>query len=369
MAVFKSTDHGENWSALPQPELWSSGKIAFDSEDSPSLYVYDAYNINRSTDGGQHWSKLQSPYSSSAYMNELAFDPQNLSIIHAALYSYNVATAQYVLTYGISTDGGTIWTLKRLCTDSSDAYGYAYAVAVAKNNPNIIYIGGYEYSSDSGNKPRFFKSSDGGTTFQDRSLPSYAYYVIDIVIDPSDTNKVYAGTPTGVYRTTDGGLTWTPNDYYIPSVNSLSLIGGTLYAATSGGPYQSIDGGKSWTSLTSTGLSGIGGVGIIVENPSGTNLFYANAAGVFRSTNSGASWQSCHSGIIAGQISAIYIPPSAPTTLYASINNNSLYKTTNATSTPVTWERFDKFFTCATVCSMVSPPDDPDKLYALEGGG
>jgi hypothetical protein len=365
MTLFKSIDHGENWFTPPQPNLWSSGKIVFDSNEPPNLYVYDSYQINKSTDGGQHWTTTSAP--ASAYINNIAFNSQNPSFIHAALYCYNSVLAQYELTYGISEDSGTTWTLKKLCTN----YSYPYKIVVAKSNPQIIYIGGMEIAS-SVYKGILLKSSDGGVTFQDRTS-SISGYVYDIVIDPSDTNKVYIATSTGVFKTTNGGSTWTPNNGYIPTPNSLCVLEGTtptvLYCATNSGPYRSIDGGINWTSLITTGLSGTGGVGIIAEKPLGTNLFYANTVGVFKSTNAGASWQSCNGGMIAAQISAIYIPPLAPTTLYASVDNNSLYKTANAASTPVTWQRFDKFFVCTTIGSMVSPPDDPDKLYALEGGG
>lgn len=100
--------------------------------------------------------------------------------------------------------------------------------------------------------------------------------------------EVFVGTIShGVYKTSNGGQTWTASNTGIPATGiiSLSEVNGALYAASNSALYYSNDGGASWVSI-STGLGGT------VNNVTqvGTKLLASTINGVYASSNSGASW-------------------------------------------------------------------------------
>jgi photosystem II stability/assembly factor-like uncharacterized protein len=139
--------------------------------------------------------------------------------------------------------------------------------------------------------------------------------VTDIAIDPERPDTVYAGTGSGgVWKSDDGGLNWSPSwPPELPqAIGGLAAApDGTLYAGTgeptpaggyvvsSGrGVFRSEDGGVTWTPSGGLGRSGaIGRIAVDPRDPSrvfaaasGSPLFPGGERGLYRSTNAGASW-------------------------------------------------------------------------------
>ena len=201
------------------------------------------------------------------------------------------------------------------------------AVRIQQSNPNVVWVGTGE-----GN-PRnsmnlgsgIFRSRDGGKTWQCLGLEA-TKTIHRILIDPSDSNTVYAGamgdpfTPgphRGLYKTTDGGKSWTRilftnersgvADLVMDPHNPQKLFAAlyehrrTPYSFTSGGPgsglFVTYDGGASWKKLgPEQGLpSGeLGRIGIAIA-PSDTNRVYAKVEAtknaLYRSDDAGKSWK------------------------------------------------------------------------------
>ncbi len=200
------------------------------------------------------------------------------------------------------------------------------AIAIQQNNPDVIWVGTGE-----GN-PRnsmnlgmgVFKSIDGGKTWQHMGL-ELTKTVHRIIVDPKDPNSVYVGalgdpfTPNehrGLYKTTDGGLTWklilSKNnmtgvaDLVMDSQNPNKLFAAlyehrrTPYYFTSGGPgsglYMTLDGGETWKQIgEAEGFPAgeLGRIGIAMA-PSDSNRVYAKVEAtknaLYRSDDAGVSW-------------------------------------------------------------------------------
>jgi photosystem II stability/assembly factor-like uncharacterized protein len=236
------------------------------------------------------------------------------------------------LEYWMGTTGGGVWKT----TDggmnwqpSSDAAfgGTIGAIAVAESNPDIVYVGGGEthIRGNTSHGDGLWKTTDGGRTWTSMGLRE-TRHIARVRVHPTDPNIVYVGAlghafgnnpERGVYKSTDGGVTWARILYRNDSTGISDLImdpndPNTLYAAfwhayrrpwmlNSGGPggglMKTTDGGATWTELTANpGLPrGIWGkVGIAVSPANSRRVWAiieADSGGVYRSDDAGATWQ------------------------------------------------------------------------------
>lgn len=198
-------------------------------------------------------------------------------------------------------------------------------VTVAPSDPSIVWVGTGEpnnrQSSSWGNG--VYRSMDGGKTWTHMGLKD-SHHIGRIVIHPTDPNVVYvaalgrlwgANKERGVFKTTDGGKTWTlalfiNEDTGVVDIAMDPQSPNTLYAAAyqrrrtaygfnGSGPhsalYKTTDGGATWRKLTKGlpegGETGRIGVTVYCKNP---NIVYAiiqhAQGGVFRSEDKGETW-------------------------------------------------------------------------------
>src|SRR5262249_17310094 len=113
-----------------------------------------------------------------------------------------------------STNAGVSWTP----VFDSVRTGSIGAVAVAPSNPDVVWVGTGEANNmrSSSWGTGVYKSTDGGRTWSPAMLPG-SQHIARIVIDPRDPNVVFGaslgppwapGGERGIYKTTDGGKTW-----------------------------------------------------------------------------------------------------------------------------------------------------------------
>jgi uncharacterized repeat protein (TIGR01451 family) len=201
--------------------------------------------------------------------------------------------------------------------------------SIAVDSLGNAYVTGFTSSRDfpttnplqtsrSGNT--IFKSinSAGSWTASDSGL--IAATVNDLKFHPSNSSFIYAATETGVYKTLDGGVSWTAlsGQTALP-VNRVALDptdANVIYAATNGGVYKSTDGGNNFSAMNN-GLGAISVRTIIVDPVTPTTLYVTTGfSSYFRSIDGGTNWtQRFMSG--AGVINSLTIDPNTPTTLYA----------------------------------------------------
>jgi hypothetical protein len=147
----------------------------------------------------------------------------------------NPTSSSSVLVIG--TDAG-IWGTRtgghgglHLITNSALASRVVFAVAEDPVSRSIVYAG-----TDGG----LFKSTDGGVSFGTQVTNGLtATYILALLFDPASPSTFYAGTDAGVFVSTDAGASWTPMNAGLTYrvVNALVRApgpGGALYAATNG---------------------------------------------------------------------------------------------------------------------------------------
>lgn len=162
--------------------------------------------------------------------------------------------------------------------------------------------------------------------------------IYTVTVAPSNPAILYAGSETGaLYKSIDKGLNWTPFDDFnwgraILSVEIHPTDPSIVYAATSTDIFKTTDGGASWSIiLTESGLS-CNSLAISPSTP--TTIFAGTSNGLYRSTDSGSNWTE----MLTEQIDDVLFRPNDGSTIYVlartgSPDTYSFYKSTDSGST------------------------------------
>lgn len=213
------------------------------------------------------------------------------------------------------------------------------ALAIDQARPDTVWVGtGESWTRNSTSVgDGVYRTKDGGKTWSFMGLPN-SERIARIRIDPSDPKRVYVAVTgalwsdskdRGLYRTTDGGTTWSNvlftnersgcADVVLDPTNPSVLFAAmwefrrTPYSFASGGPgsglFRSTDGGTTWTKVTSGLPTGDLGRIAIDISPVDHQLIYANVeaaeSGFYRSTDAGATWER-RSGTSASSVRPFY---------------------------------------------------------------
>lgn len=162
-------------------------------------------------------------------------------------------------------------------------------------------------------------------------------------VDPSNPNTIYLGAPAGgIWKSTDNGATWTPLTDELPQIGVSGIAvdysdSNVIYIATgdkdagdsySVGVFKSTDGGLTWNPTGTMGGSNPSSAGDIVIHPTNNQILWcATNNGIYKTTNAGASWTQVQTGNFSQ--GNIRLKPGDPTTVYA-VSNNRFYRSTNS---------------------------------------
>jgi hypothetical protein len=215
-------------------------------------------------------------------------------------------------------------------------------------------------SSLSGNP--VFRTSDRGSTWLGLSNGLSATAVVTLLIDPRDPSTVYAGTYLdGVFKTTDRGATWTRTANLPPRrVNALAIgPNGTLYAGNDLGLYRSHDGGASWTDLQ------LGGpvFTLAVDERSGA-VYLGSFFGAYKSTDEGNAWIDTGSGLNG----VVYSLALSQSVLYAG-TANGVFKNIDGTAWQSTTPYSDWNVPLQSVISLSVNRNNANDVWAGTNSG
>ncbi|MDM8544460.1 choice-of-anchor D domain-containing protein [Desulfococcaceae bacterium HSG9] len=213
--------------------------------------------------------------------------------------------------------------------------GRIRSCVIHPTNPDIMWVG-----SIAGG---IWKTANGGATWTqvDDFMANLA--VCAMVMDPTDSDIMYAGTGegfynddairgAGVFKSTDGGVTWNHlastagSDWYWVNRLAINSDASVLLAATRSGIYRSVDDGSTWTQVYSLEVLDV------KFDPNDNNKAIAgNSSGWYHySTDSGQTWTNTLGFIATGRVELAYAP-SDSAIVYASVEQlfGTLHKSTD----------------------------------------
>ncbi len=284
--------------------------IVIDSS-TPAVYAGTNAGIFRSADGGNSWS------SSSAGMGAvpvtaLALDP----VIPSRLYAGTSAGVY------LSHDSGSSWAI----AGSGLPPGPVFCLAIDPSSHFALYAA----FSDS-----LYKTINGGLSWA--PLPGSPSSATALA---ARSSIVYAGQ-TGVWRSLDGGATWTPPAAGSPSIAPQSLVvlpDEAVYAASFPfGFYRSRDRAATWV-RTVGGIPDPWGLTLAIDPKSPTTLYGGvglnpfdcnpGRGGIYRTVDGGDSWEPL--GILGRAVTAIAVDPSSPAVLAGTSDSLGLFKSADS---------------------------------------
>src|SRR3954471_15505089 len=254
------------------------------------------------------------PAVASGRVMTIAVDPSNTAVIYIGAASGGVWK---------TINGGASW---QPIFDTQGSFSIGW-VTIDPKRANIVWVGTGERNAQRSVAygDGVYKSEDGGRSWTNSGLKT-SEHIGRIVISPKDGDTVYvaaqgplwaAGGERGLYKTTDGGKTWTQvlkisentgvTDIVIDPRNPDVLVAAAyqrrrhFYTLIDGGPesaiHRSTDGGKTWKKVT-RGLPDeqLGRIGLAIS-PVNPDVIYANVeaanrkGGIFRSSDNGVTWE------------------------------------------------------------------------------
>lgn len=317
--VWKTTDYGRTWFPIfdDQP-TGSIGDLAVAASNPNVIYVGSGEGLQRpdlsvgdgvykSTDAGKTW--INTGLKDAQQIGGLVVDPKNENRVFVAALGHPYGANKERGVYR-TLDGGKTWENVLYLDENTGAI----QVAIDPNNQQIIFAdmwagrqGPWENGAWNGAKSGLYKSIDGGSTWTKitKGLPTTEQGLgrIGFCIAPSDSKRMYAtvdaGKEGGVYRSDDAGESWTRiqtdgrlwgrgSDFAEVQVDPKNAD--IVYSANVV-TWKSIDGGKNWA--TFRGAPGGDDYHRIWINPTNTDIILiASDQGAIITVNGGQTFSS-----------------------------------------------------------------------------
>ncbi len=404
--LLRSVNGGADWVEVSDfPASYPAGTrfpvVQFDPfNEGVAFLTVSGVGILRSVDGGQSWQDFSTGLPndrSDIAWRSLSFSAN--SVLAAATQFTPVSAGEPLVFRSDSTTAGWASIAGNLPTaDSTSVQQNAVVVRVSSDNDNDISLAYTGFPS------LFFQSDDAGATWKGTSIEESDTYTFDteaapfhnsrdpfedfinLAIDPTNPDRMFATSWVGIWRSTDRGATWQEKIRGTQNTvcNDILYTGNEFFAAHWDTTLQrSADPTQSWNEALplagnpsdllhcwSIGQTGSNALFMGVSNEAG-------APRVYRSEDGGTSWEErsptfTSSGdlFVDSQTEvAIAVDPTNAATLYAvnRLASEGIYRSTNdgdswtkLSSQPASGDSTEQ----ALFKSLAIAPDDSQRLYA-----
>ena len=350
-AVYRSADRGLTWTLVgTTPRRARINALVQDPENAGRLFAATDSGAHLSADRGATWKELQVSGAAGVPVFCLAIDPWKPTVLFAGTRGRGMFR---------STDGGNSWAPLVSASDATFSFADVYDIDIDLQKPDVLYAAvsgmGVARSTDGGNSwsrvtpeisptgsqithvlvlrstgdeilygtsaGAIFRTTDRGESWTQARRGLEVDRILSLDSFHKAPGTVYAGTMTGVIRSTDFGVTWDPVGEQLPRVPvsvALPRSDGdpTIYFYGEGlGILVSADGAKSWSQVQ----RGLGGstVSHIVTDRTGSRVYAATGGTILRHDRGSGSWVPAGSGLTGGKIEGFAIDADSAASMYA----------------------------------------------------
>jgi photosystem II stability/assembly factor-like uncharacterized protein len=250
-------------------------------------------------------------------------------------------------------------------TTSGPEAGFVYQIVVSPSDQSRILAPAGLFGR------LLFESNDaGGSWIQSENV----LYVGRLAQSPADPDALYTigstGSVYGILKSSDRGATWflaeggLPDDFQPWTLAAAPSQAGTAYVISNGQPapvYRTLDGGVSWT-LASSAVTNSYPVDMVVDANDGSTVYLATSTEFLKSTDGGTTWQPLTTAPLANRL---FFDGRAPAVLYATVSSNGLSMSTDGGAS---WQPAAGTISDHTFYDLAFDPSDSQKLYAATAG-
>lgn len=348
--IWKTTDGGHHWVNVSDEDFGGSiGAIEVAPSDPNVIYVGTGSvsirgntsrgtGVYRSNDGGETWAFVGLP--DAGQIGEMKVHPDDPSVAYVAALGSPFGTNAQRGVFK-TTDGGDNWEKVLFIDDSTGVVD----LAMNPERPDELFAGAWSAERDpwtiqSGTRWNegggLYKSTDGGETWThlESGLPSGETLIgkTGITISPADTDRLWAMVSAndphgGVYRSDDGGETWTrtnhhnklrQREFYYTYIFAHPTDPNTVYGINTD-MYESIDGGQTFEEVD-VPHGDVHGLWVNPEDPD--RMIVTNDGGGQVTVNGGQSWSTYHNQPTA-QFYRVEVDEHRPYNVYGAQQDNS----------------------------------------------
>ncbi len=352
--VYKTTDGGVNWIPVSDDyfKTGSVGAIGVSESDPNVLYVgmgespvrgnvSHGDGVYKSTDAGKTWKFVG--LGDTRQISRVRVHPKNSDVAYVAALGHLWANNQERGVFR-TRDGGKTWQRVLFRDDKTGAID----LILDPTNPNTIYAGFWQikrtpWSLESGGAgSSMYKSTDGGDTWTEiktnRGLPAGVWGKIGVTVSPVNPNRVWAmieAKDGGLYRSDDGGENWIRTSDS-PQIRQRPWYYTRVYADTQNadmvyvlnvGFHKSADGGRTFTTV-GTPHSDNHDLWIAPENSQ--RMIESNDGGANVTTDGGRNWTEQDQA--TAQFYRVALDQDFPYNIYGAQQDNSTVKIPSRTA-------------------------------------
>lgn len=328
-SLYRSNDQGQTWREKTHIDTkWFDMALQPHPTGQPSqVFIATAFGLLRYTfdsdDGATpltySWV-LGGAWGTENLFRSVVFDPQNPEIVYAAWRTPTEWWGDGIGKVGRSTDGGDSWSVYELEHKPLHLF---YCLAAHPTNPELVFAGHLNRG--------VYKSQDHGQTWAPVNDGLTAVVVKDVAVDPNSATHVLIGTNSGVYEgvheETDS-IVWSrrlENDTWSVLFHPTESL--TFFAGMEGHVYKTTDGGLSWTFVNIPDNLSYNNISDIAIDTSNTDVmfvsvdYFGDGGAIHKSTDGGSSFTGVLDGVNqAGQnvpMNAVAIDPLNPQHIFA----------------------------------------------------